>query len=67
MARSWRKPYDTGALPHGATRKVKRLSAKRARKDMNLVGGMDYRRVSNSWDIHDYSILCADMPNMARK
>ena len=56
MARSYQKvPGWTNNGPH--TRYAKRQANKRVRHTWDIPNGTGYRRVFNTWDIHDFKQL----------
>jgi hypothetical protein len=67
MSRSYKKPYLTDQQGR-STKKDKRLAARRvrARDGEGVANGSAYRKVSNSWDIRDWSFPSKD-PKAKRK
>jgi hypothetical protein len=55
MSRSYKKsPYFTD-YSAGATRKAKRIANKKVRKKLEFLNGGFYKKLSESWNIHDYT------------
>ena len=54
MSRSYKKnPYCTDGSPH-TTKESKKFANKKVRNYEDIPNGSAYKKVSESWDIHDY-------------
>jgi hypothetical protein len=55
MSRSTKKPYYTDQQRSKISKELKRKANKRVRKEDNVPNVSGYKRLSESWDINDYS------------
>lgn len=66
MSRSRRKPYITDQQHSNGTSWKKRKANKAVRKS-EVSDGKNYRKVSDSWDIRDWSFYVPEDPKAKRK
>lgn len=55
MSRSYRKPYLKDNTKNGGAKIAKRTANHKVRKTKELANGKSYKKVYNSWNIHDFS------------
>jgi hypothetical protein len=69
MSRSKKAPYytDQQTSTSGRSKQAKREANRRVRKTEEVADGKAYRKVSNPWDIRDWSFHCPDDPKAYRK
>ncbi len=67
MSRSRRKPYQTDQQRNSGSVESKRLANRRVRVAKDIESGKAYRKVSNSWDIRDFSFHAPDDKKAYRK
>lgn len=67
MSRSYKKPHYTDQQRASDAVRSKRKANRAVRVTKDIASGKSYRKVSNSWDIRDYSFHCPELKKAYRK